>query len=114
MACLFVEQLCVIDCASLHPESGLRGESWIVDLQLEGGLDDQGMVFDFGLVKPRVKAVIDEKIDHRLLVPLRSEALSIGTRDGVATLEFRYGDAILYHRSPEDALCLLDTSEVSS
>jgi len=113
MACLFVEQLCVIDCASLHPISGLRGESWIVDLQLEGGLDEQGMVFDFGLVKPRVKAVIDDKIDHRLLVPSRSEALSIEIDDSDATLEFRYGDASLYHRSPEDALCLLDTSEVS-
>ena len=69
MASLFVEQLCVIDCASLHPLHGLRGESWIVDLQLDGGLDEQGMVFDFGLVKPTVKRVIDEGVDHRLLVP---------------------------------------------
>ncbi|MGI9265798.1 MAG: 6-pyruvoyl trahydropterin synthase family protein [Gammaproteobacteria bacterium] len=113
MACLFVEQLCVIDCASLHPKSGLRGESWIVDLQLEGGLDEQGMVFDFGLVKPRVKAIIDERIDHRLLVPSRSDALSLEHHDGHATLEFSYGDARLYHRSPVDALCLLDTHEVS-
>ncbi len=113
MASLFVEQLCVIDCAALHPMHGLRGESWIVDLQLDGGLDEQGMVFDFGLVKPAVKQVIDEGVDHRLLVPLRSPHLSLERDGNSVTLEFAYGDSRLRHRSPTGALCLLDSEEIS-
>ena len=113
MACLFVEQLCVIDCAWLHAAHGLRGDSWIVDIELEGGLDEQGMVFDFGLVKPLIKKVIDDRIDHRLLVPLRSPALRFEAIADEVRIVFNYGDAQLYHRSPAEALCTLDVAEVS-
>jgi 6-pyruvoyl-tetrahydropterin synthase len=113
MACLFVEQLCVIDCAWLHAAHGLRGDSWIVDIELEGGLDEQGMVFDFGLVKPLIKNVIDDRIDHRLLVPLRSIDLHFEAIGDEVRIDFTYGNAQLHHRSPAEALCTLDVAEVS-
>jgi 6-pyruvoyl-tetrahydropterin synthase len=113
MACLFVEQLCVIDCAWLHAADGLRGDSWIVDIELEGGLDEQGMVFDFGLVKSLIKKVIDDRIDHRLLVPLRSTGLRFEAIGDEVRIDFNYGNARLYHRSPAEALCTLDVAEVS-
>lgn len=69
MACLFVEQLTVIDSSRLDPVEGLVGESWIVDVELSGALDDQGMVVDFGHVKRELKAAVDGSVDHRLLVP---------------------------------------------
>jgi 6-pyruvoyl-tetrahydropterin synthase len=77
MACLFVEQLTVIDCAWLHSQRGLLGESWLVDLELEGRLDYQGMVLDFGRLKPQVKGVIDDTMDHRLLVPAQAGGLRL-------------------------------------
>ena len=113
MACLFVEQLCVIDCAWLHPDLGLLGDSWIVDLELEGRLDEQGMVLDFGRVKPVVKEVIDESVDHKLVVPGRSPALEISGTDTDTRLKFRYGKSEFFHRSPSNALCVLDCDEVS-
>ena len=55
MATLFVDNLTVLDFSYLHGKRGMVGESWIVDLELTGDLDEQGMVFDFGLIKKAVK-----------------------------------------------------------
>jgi len=114
MSRLFVEHLCVIDCAWLHPERGLLGESWIVDIELEGGLDEQGMVLDFGRVKPLLKSLIDESVDHRLLIPGRDPALRLDIDGGEAKLRYRYGDAELLHRSPLTALCVLDRGDITA
>jgi len=113
MACLFVEELTVIDCALLDPERGLLGQSWLVDLELEGELDVQGMVFDFGQVKPTVKAVIDNTVDHKLLVPAAADALDLKQDREETRLRFRTGVGELFHRSPHDALCVLETGSVT-
>jgi 6-pyruvoyl-tetrahydropterin synthase len=48
---LFVDHLTVTYFSYLDFERGIVGESWIVDIELTGNLDNQGMVFDFGRVK---------------------------------------------------------------
>lgn len=112
MARLFVEELTVIDCALLDAERGLLGASWLVDLQLEGELDGQGMVFDFGAVKPAVKAVIDTSVDHRLLVPVMADGLRLQRDETETRLWFETGAGEIFHRSPHSALCLLEASLV--
>lgn len=69
MPTLFVDQLTVIDFSYVHASRGILGESWIVDIEIGGDLDDQGMIFDFGNVKKRIKQAIDEHYDHKLWIP---------------------------------------------
>lgn len=112
MTSLFVEHLTVIDCAYLDVARGLVGESWIVDVELEGALDEQSMVLDFGEVKRRLKQGIDRHCDHRLLVPAAASQTQWQTQDGDLHLLFRSDIGLIEHRSPATAVRLLDAAEV--
>lgn len=113
MARLFVEKLCALDFARLDGERGLLGDTWILDAELEGSLDEQGMVFDFGRVKPTIKAVVDATVDHRLLVPRRAPGLDMESADDEVRLNFCYAGGTIRHRSPAEAICLLEEETVS-
>jgi 6-pyruvoyl-tetrahydropterin synthase len=114
MTRLFVEQLTVIDCAFLDATRGLVGESWIVDLELEGELDDQGMVLDFGEVKKKLKKAVDQVADHKLIVPGRSPALDLVLSGEGSGLSFRSAAGAIEHQSPARALCTLDADAVTA
>lgn len=113
MTRLFVEHLTVIDCAFLDAQRGLVGESWIVDVELEGELDDQGMVLDFGLVKQKLKKAVDAVADHRLLVPSRSSALDFVLSDQGTGLSFRAATGAIEHIGPQKSICNIDADVVN-
>lgn len=118
---LFVEHLTTIDSAYLHPEHGLLGESWIVDVALEGALDAASMVMDFAHVKKRLKAAIDGSLDHVLIVPERAGNLSISSppeaeskKAGGVIIAWQFGKAEkLVHYSPKSSVALLDSEHVT-
>jgi 6-pyruvoyl-tetrahydropterin synthase len=114
VARLFVEQLCALDFARLDPEHGLLGDTWILDVELEGSLDHQGMVLDFGRVKPTIKSVADATVDHRLLVPVDAPGLRMEQSGGEVRLWFDFTGGSIFHRSPAQALCLLDSPVVTT
>lgn len=111
---LFVNQLTVMDFSYLHPERGLLGESWLVDIELEGGLDEQGMVLDFGDVKHQVKQTIDREFDHKLLVPARHPGLVTQAGEARISLSFPL-DAGKYirHTGPAAATTFVSAAEVT-
>jgi 6-pyruvoyl-tetrahydropterin synthase len=114
MTRLFVEQLTVIDCAYLDAQRGLVGESWIVDIELDGDLDEQSMLLDFGEVKKRLKRCLDGSADHTLIVPGRQPGLRVQQAAGRIGLEFPTPDGTIEHHAPPQALTLLDAEQVGS
>lgn len=114
MSILFVEQLTVIDCAYLDAQRGLVGESWIVDVELEGDLDPQSMVLDFGEVKRSLKRAIDAGLDHTLLVPSRAPELSLDRQGERTRLAFQAADGVIEHDAPDLAVSLLPAARIEA
>ena len=113
MARLFVDQLTVLDFSCLDPNAGLTGRSWIVDLELEGALDEQGMVQDFGVVKRRAREAVEAVADHRLVVPEAAPGLSVEASGDELLLTWVFEGGRLEHRSPASAVYLLPSREVT-
>ncbi|QEM81981.1 6-carboxytetrahydropterin synthase [Halomonas binhaiensis] len=74
---LFVYHLTHVDSSVWCPERGLIGASWNVHVELDGQLGEDGMLFDFGEVKPWIKSRLDDGIDHTLIVPTEAPGISI-------------------------------------
>jgi 6-pyruvoyl-tetrahydropterin synthase len=111
MSILFVEHLTVIDASYLCAARGLVGESWIVDLELEGSLDTQSMVLDFGLVKKQIKRAIDDSVDHTLIIPNTAQ---VSHYDGDCYVYFTTAHGNIEQQSPPCAVTLLDAPAVTT
>lgn len=110
---LFVDNLTVIDCSILDPNRGLIGASWSVNVELFGNLDDQSMVFDFSKVKRTIKQVIDNEVDHKLLLPSNYSGIHIAGQD---TVQIDFVDTLgeqIKHSSPRCAICQIASRKVS-
>ncbi|MBA2777612.1 6-carboxytetrahydropterin synthase [Billgrantia kenyensis] len=110
---LFVNRLTQLDVSLWCPRRGLIGASWFVDSELDGELGEDGMLFDFGEVKPWIKSRLDAGADHTLLVPTRAP--------GITTAECSEGLCVrttmpysMEIRAPRQAFTLFPWAEVSS
>lgn len=71
----------------------LHGHNYQVRCELEGGLGADGMVVDFGSVKPHLEAAVGA-LDHFVLLPAKAPSLQYSESDG--ELELRVGDGSRY------------------
>lgn len=111
---LFVDNLTNVDFSYLHPERGMLGETWLASTCLEGALDEQGMVCDFGDVKKRLRHFLDTAIDHCLLVPRHAECLTLLEDGDDIELRWRYGAGReLRCKSPKQAIILIDCDAIN-
>lgn len=109
---LFVNRLTQLDVSLWHPTRGLVGASWQVDVELDGELGEDGMLFDFGEVKPWVKQRLDNGADHTLLVPARAPGLELfDCREGLCVKTSLPWSMEL--RVPRQALTLLPWGEIT-
>jgi len=115
MTKLFVNNITIIDSSLLDPDRGIVGESWRVDVVLEGSLNQQGMVLDFADIKHQVKQTIDRFFDHKLLVPSDHHYCQITESDGKTKVAFQLNSgAVVRHTSPATAVALLNTELVTT
>ncbi len=115
MTKLFVNNLTIIDSSLLDLERGLVGESWRVDVELEGSLNSQGMVLDFADIKKQVKQTIDQYFDHKLLIPAASPGCHITEHDGITVIEFKLSSGNwIRHSSPVTAVTQIAAERVDT
>ncbi|OPX55570.1 6-pyruvoyl tetrahydropterin synthase [Oceanospirillum multiglobuliferum] len=115
MTTLFVRQLTVIDCSYLDDQLGLVGESWYVDVELDGELNEQGMLFDFSHVKKTLKKLIDSTVDHALLVPESAPSYQlIQECEDQLSLRFQSQVGTFIHKSPHCAVQRLAVERISA
>lgn len=113
---LFVNDLTVIDFSYLCKERGVVGESWIVDVLLDGSLNEQSMVLDFGIVKKQIKAIIDDAVDHKLLLPMQEPALNVESSSFHAGHDFVNFDSqqgAFYLQSPSCAFAFIESAAIT-
>ncbi|TQV66135.1 hypothetical protein FKG94_27565 [Exilibacterium tricleocarpae] len=111
---LFVDNLTNVDFSYLCPERGLLGETWLAHVQMDGKLDEQGMVCDFGEVKKVTRLWLDAEVDHRLLVPADADNLTLTETGDQLQLVWRFGDGLsLQCRSPRQAICLVEAPVIT-
>ncbi|MDB2385991.1 6-carboxytetrahydropterin synthase [Shewanella sp.] len=109
---LFVNDLTVIDFSYLCPIRGMVGESWIVDVLLEGDLDEQNMVLDFAKVKRTIKNTIDDVADHRLLIPTACNEVRLQQQDDRVWVDFNSQKGSIHLACPSQAFALIPSHVV--
>ena len=111
---LFVDNLTNVDFSYLDDQRGLVGETWLASVLLDGGLDQTSMIWDFGVVKKVLRNWLDEQLDHRLLVPTKSERLTYTIDNDRISLNWNFGsDNVLTMEAPLEAVALIDAEEIN-
>jgi 6-pyruvoyl-tetrahydropterin synthase len=111
---LFVNQLTNVDFSYLDAQRGLVGETWLASVILDGVLDEQGMVCDFGVVKKTLRYWLDDQLDHRLLVPTESERLTHQCIDGRIILTWQSDKGDIELNCPQEAVTLIATDSITA
>lgn len=110
---LFVRDLTVIDSSYLCERRGMVGESWLVDIEMSGELNEMSMLLDFGRVKKLIKSIIDDEVDHKLLVPTECPLIHVETLDGdESTVDLLRPGRSIHLRCPSQGFAFIPAPQV--
>ncbi|TAH34298.1 MAG: 6-carboxytetrahydropterin synthase [Planctomycetota bacterium] len=88
----------------------LHGHNYRVYVQVQAALTEHGLVLDFKMVKPVIRALVDE-LDEHWLLPGRHPGLRVTPQDG-ARVEVRYRDR--YYVAPQEDVIVLPVNNTSA
>lgn len=112
---LFVDQLTNVDFSYLDAQRGMVGETWWASALLDGALDEQGMICDFGIVKKVLRNWLDDDVDHRLLLPMKSPNLHYTLEGDRIEMSWQYADGkTLRMKAPRQAVALVDAEAINA
>ncbi|MGL6569802.1 6-carboxytetrahydropterin synthase [Aeromonas caviae] len=110
---LFVRDLTVIDSSYLCERRGMVGESWLVDIEMSGELNEMSMLLDFGRVKKLIKSIIDEEVDHKLLVPTECPLVHVHALDSdESTVDLLRPGRAIHLRCPAQGFAFIPAPQV--
>ncbi|MFQ2749792.1 6-pyruvoyl trahydropterin synthase family protein [Aeromonas caviae] len=110
---LFVRDLTVIDSSYLCERRGMVGESWLVDIEMSGELNEMSMLLDFGRVKKLIKSIIDEEVDHKLLVPTECPLVHVHALDNdESTVDLLRPGRAIHLRCPAQGFAFISAPQV--
>ena len=110
---LFVRDLTVIDSSYLCERRGMVGESWLVDIEMSGELNEMSMLLDFGRVKKLIKSIIDEEVDHKLLVPTECPLVHVhALENDESTVDLLRPGRAIHLRCPSQGFAFIPAPQV--
>lgn len=110
---LFVRDLTVIDSSYLCERRGMVGESWLVDIEMSGELNEMSMLLDFGRVKKLIKSIIDEEVDHKLLVPTECSLVHVhALENDESTVDLLRPGRAIHLRCPAQGFAFIPAPQV--
>lgn len=87
----------------------LHGHNYQMSVRVEAALGPDGYVLDFGLVKRLAKALCEE-LDERVVVPVRSDCLTVREEGDVVSLTTETGDHFAFPRADVRLLPIVHSS----
>ena len=111
---LFIKELDILDCARFCKKRGVTGQSWYVDVFVQGRLDENGFVCDFSDTKKIVKQSLKETLDHALLVPALNKNIDISQSNNQTHLCMNSVSGTWRYSAPSCSVYLLESSELST
>jgi 6-pyruvoyl-tetrahydropterin synthase len=81
---------------------------------MSGELNEMSMVLDFSKVKKQIKQLVDQHVDHRLLLPMKNSAIvHQASKAGYSKVDVLRGDKSLHLHCPDEAYCLIDAEAIT-
>lgn len=83
--------------------SRLHGHNYEIEVEVEGDLDEDNMLIDFGPFKAHVGKMVKE-LDHKIMLPKNNSELKISETDKQITVNTNDGK---YYRFPKEDVIIL-------
>ncbi len=100
---MYVDALTAIDF-SVYNGKEIRGDSVALNVMITGKRNESGMISDFGKIKPRLKAICDGEVDHRLVCDPQYLSASADVVNG----EFPVASGVISTQGPACMYCAIE------